>query len=414
MDGICWHYFFPWSHIFFNSLSYINTYKHTHTHPIDAWAKSNDKDAPHTAERLLRKLLEHDTLTPDAYSYHGILEAWSQSQDPDALRRLQQIYKHMVSANLVKNIRTFNSLLSAYAKHISKLQDKNDMIALATEAHELLQQEKERFAQTQDSDQQPDAFTYSIMIDIFGRCGVVKSTLQAESLLTELKELYSQQKLEKLLPNVRTYTSLISAWSKTKSDKAAVRGEELLQEMLDGSSTEMKPNQRTYAALCTCWARSQDPTKATRVLTLVRNMKQQFETNGDENCKPSLLVYNSAIDACSRCCGDDKQQTVALKIAFAMNKALLLDGLVPDAMTFDRLMQATAYLMPNGNERNGVACALLDKAKNAGCVSFDVVKNFRKAVDNNVVHEQLKEMEDKHGQIDYNNVPRTWAKNLMK
>lgn len=377
--------------------------------PADAWAKSNYKEGPQTAERLLKKLIHHETLSPDVFSYNGILDAWSQSQDPDAMKRLKQIYKHMLSGNMVLTIRTLNHVLSAYAKQISKLQDKNEMVQIAADAYELMQEEKERYAISKNPDQQPDVWTYSTMIDIYGKCGVVKTTMQAEALLTELKDLYATQNLEKLQPNVRTYTSLISAWSKTKSDKAAIRGEELLQEMY--LQPETKPNYRTYAALCTCWARSQDPDKATRVLGLVRSMKQRFEQDGDKDCKPNLMVYNSAIDACSRSGGDAKQQTVALKVAFAMNKAMLVDGLVPDSMTFDRLMQATAFLMSPGDGRNGVAIVLLDKAKAAGCVSFDVVKNFRKAVDNNVVHVQLKDMEDKSGQIDYTNIPKLWAKN---
>lgn len=386
-----------------SSFRYINV----HTFTTEAWAQSNYKEAPQTAERILKKLLDHDTLKPDAHSYNGILYAWSNSQDPDSMKRLQQIYKHMLDHKMIVSVETLNDVLSAYANQASTMKEKNAMLAIAADAYELLQAEKKRFQETKDPEQQPDERTYTILIDILGKCGVVKSTLQAESLLTELKELHAQQQLETLRPTVRTYTTLISAWSKTKSDKSAIRGEELLEEMYLNADT--KPNYHAYAAVCTCWGKSNDPNKATQVLNLVRKMKQLYE-GGDQGCKPHIMVYNAAIDACSRCGGDAKQQTVALKIAFAMNKALLVDGLAPDAMTFDRLMQATAFLMPPGEERNGLACALLEKAKAAGCVSFDVVRNFRKGVDNNVVHAQLKEMEDKFGSVDYHNIPKSWAK----
>lgn len=379
------------------------------TSTIDAWAQSNYKEAPQTAERIFRKLIDHDTLKPDAHSYNGILFAWSNSQDPDSIKRLQQIYKHMLDNKWIVSVKTLNHMLSAYSNLASTMQEKNSMLAIAAEAYEMFQTEKKRLHETKnyDPEQQPNAQTYTILMDILGQCGVVKSTLQAESLFTELKELYAQRQLEIFRPTFQTYTALLSAWSKTKSDKSAIRGEELLEEM--HLNPETKPNYYTYAAVCTCWGRSSDPNKATQVLNLVRKMKQRYE-GGDEGCKSHIMVYNAAIDACSRCGGDAKQQTVALKIAFAMNKALVVDGLDPNDMTFDRLLQATAFLMPPGDERNGLACALLEKAKAAGCVSFDVVRNFRKGVDNDVVHAQLKEMKDKFGSLDYTKIPKAWAK----
>ena len=119
------------------------------------------------------------------------------------------------------------------------------------------------------------------------------------------------------------------------------------------------------------------------------------------------------MEACARCQGTTKQQTEALKIAFAILKSMQLDPTVqPNHITFATVLKATAFLLPAGEERNQVASALFEKAKTAGMVDMNMVKNMRKAVDNNVMQDLFHELKDRTGHIDYNNIPPAWSRNI--
>ena len=120
-----------------------------------------------------------------------------------------------------------------------------------------------------------------------------------------------------------------------------------------------------------------------------------------------------AIDACARCQGTSQQQTEALKIAFAILKSIQMEpGMEPNHVTYTTVLKATAFLLPAGEERNKVASALLDKARAAGMVDLNMIKNMRKAVDNHIMQELMIELQDKKGHVDYNNIPPSWSRNV--
>lgn len=126
-----------------------------------------------------------------------------------------------------------------------------------------------------------------------------------------------------------------------------------------------------------------------------------------------FILARVAIDACARCQGTTKQQTEALKIAFAILKSIQLEqDMEANHVTFATILKATAFLLPAGEERNKVASALFEKARAAGMVDVEMIKNMRKAVDNNVMQELLQNLQDKKGHVNYNNIPPAWSRNV--
>jgi hypothetical protein len=145
---------------------------------------------------------------------------------------------------------------------------------------------------------------------------------------------------------------------------------------------------------------------------LLQRMKQVSETWPD--AAPTLISYNTAIDACARTRGDAEQQTAALKIAFAIFKAVNVSE-VMDAnhVTYATLLKAASFLMPPGDERNKVAEAVFSKAVAAGMVEGAVVKNLQKATDASVLQRLLKDMQEAgSGHIDYRRIPPLWSKHV--
>ena len=326
---------------------------------------------------------------------------------------------HKDGKNVKPTIRTVNAILNTYAKLATKYvsparyQDKQYEKAAecASKAQDFLNESKMKYEETSDADWRPDVTSYTILMDIYSKCGDYDATQKAEKLLQELKDAYADTKDPRIRPNFRTYTTLITAWARTWSPKSPGRVEELLKEMSQDEST--KPNSRAYTSAIQCWAKSKEPLKAKRVLKLLMEMKDMHKKTGQDDIRPTILTYNSAIDACARCQGSMEQQTEALKIAFAIFKSAQADAAIRvNGTTFSTVLKAVGYLLPAGNERNQVASAIFEKAKNAGMVEVNGVKTLRKCVDHVVM---VKLMEgtavDQYGNFDYYNMPAAWTKN---
>eukprot|EP00980_Cylindrotheca_fusiformis_P008779 scaffold1869_cov122-Cylindrotheca_fusiformis.AAC.41 len=391
---------------------------------IDTWAKSRVPDAPEAAERLLKRLLDSDSLEPDTYSYNGVVDAWANSGREDGLEKVMQIFHHMEGLHndgkdIKPSIRTVNAILNAHAKLAMKYtsparyQDKefDKATICAAGAQKLLDEIKLKYEETGDPDWRPDVTTYTVLMDVYSRCGSYDATKKAEKLLVELKEEYEKTKDSRLRPNYRTYTTLITAWSRTRSPESPARVEALLAEMSNDPAT--KPNSRAYTSAIQCWAKSRDPQKAKRVLKILLDMKESAKTSGNKDILPTILTYNTAIDACARVRGEMDEQMEALKIAFAIFKSAEADATVEvNEVTYSTVLKAVGFLLPLGAERNKVASVIFEKAKKAGAVEFATVKNLRKCVDHEIMLQLMEGVADKNGNFDYGDIPASWNRNV--
>ena len=425
-------------------------------------------EAPHNAERLLKRMLEHAYLRPDTISYNCVVDAWAYSGKPESLHKVKHIWQHMEQlyaegTTTTKNnndnnnhnsndddnntnnhqddtkksiiikptIRTVNSIIHAHSKRVQEYAEARDFDSArktAREAEEFLELMKERYEQTQDPDHMPDVTTYTSVMDAYGRCGRYGSTLRAKALLDELQLLYQETGDPRLKPNVRTYTSLITAWSKTRSAESPLAAEQLLETMNRSGDPDLQPNARTYTAVIHAWGRSSDHTKAERALKLLQQLKQKhkeavaantnpttIQQQQQEELKPSLATYHAALEACCRCQGDIEQQTNALKIAFAILKTINQrdSGLTATAVTYATVLRACGFLLQPGEQRNQVATAVFEKAKKAGMADFRVLLQLRKTVDAVVLAQLLEGLpQDHHGMFDFNGAPPSWSRNV--
>ena len=251
-------------------------------------------DAPQACERLLKRMLDHETVQPDTISYNGVLEA-QKSKSAEGMERIEKIWNHMQqeyeggNERVKPTVRTVNTVITAYAKRVLELRG-DEALECAKRAHDILLETKQKYEATNDPDYQVDVLTYTSVMDAYARCASLEATLCAEKLLEELKQVYEETGNEKLKPNTRTYTSLITAWAKTKSYKAPHIAEGLLKEMQESETA--KPNTRSYTAVIQAWARSRDATKPQRALRILKHMKE-LAKNGDESVRPSLVTYNA-------------------------------------------------------------------------------------------------------------------------
>mmetsp|Transcript_6042 Transcript_6042/g.14640 ORF Transcript_6042/g.14640 Transcript_6042/m.14640 type:complete len:596 (-) Transcript_6042:41-1828(-) len=388
---------------------------------MDAWSKSRVAEAPDAAERLLRRMIEDESVEPNTNSFNLLIDAWANSNKDNSVEKALQIYRHMErmaeddSKNVNPGIRSVNAVLHAYARKSAQHTSQNDQVGFeeaakcAAASLNLLNEMKRRYDETGDANWQPDMASYTSVMDVHSRCATYRTTRTAGDLLNELKDLYEKTGNFRHKPNFRTYTTLVTAWSRTKSDESPSRVEAIMKEMrLSGE----KPNARTYTAAIQCWARSRDHLKAKRVLKLLMEMREEYKKTGSNHVRPTTLTYNNAIDACARCQGSADQKTESVKIAFAILKTIEMDTEIkPNSGTYSTLIRALNFLMPSGEERNTVGKAVFEKAKKAGLVDLVTLKNLKMVLDATSMRTALEGNIDKNGDFSLSLIPNAWKKN---
>lgn len=154
------------------------------------------------------------------------------------------------------------------------------------------------------------------------------------------------------------------------------------------------------------WVRSSDPNKPKRVLHFLKSLNDRFKLSEDSELKPTLLTYNNAMEACANCQGSSEEQTVALKIIFAINKAIIAAKMEPNHISYRILIKAATNLVPPGEERNAIVKALFDKCKNSGQVDKFVLKALQYA-DSTTFHACVVKSKTN------NAIPTEWSRNVQ-
>jgi len=416
---------------------------------VDALAKSRGGDAATKARALVDRMIHLSNggedgkdgvvngsaelwakVSPDTVTYNSLLENLAHSPEGldsalEILATLEEKYDETGDKRIKPNIRTVNQVINSYAKHSANLSTKGyyktkeeveEAWNLAEKARTLLDNMKQRYEQTGDNDFKPDAATYTTCCDAYARVGTVEAAKRADELLEEMEQS------EHVNPNFRTFTAVITAWAKAPGKRSADRAEEILQKMEDlharavksgkrhNAFNSVQPNARTYTSVINAWARSRDPTKPQRALKILKKMID-LSKGGDESATPTVYSYNAAIDACARCQGTGEQQVQALKIAFAINKALIAaDGVEPNGSTFGNLIRCAQYLIPAGDERNSVCKAVFQSAIKAGQVDRGVLRALQAAADRSLFDEVAGVTVDKMGHVQYDAIPFEWRK----
>ena len=419
---------------------------------LDALAKARGKDSMDRAEALVRRMVylnkgveqvkdgvvngssdDWADVAPDTTTYNSLIESLDHTQE--GLDRAVQIFDMLEkeyiendNERLKPNIRTANEVINAYAKHSAEKskkgyfenkEDREEAWNNAEKARCLLEKMKKLYDDTGDKEVRPDAATVTTVIDAYARVGLSKSASKADELLSAMKTM------NYCPPNFRTYTAVATAWAKTPGDDRSLdRVKELVKEMEEVNeemeantkgdiprAKSVKPNTRTYTTLISAWAKSQEPTKAQEALRILKKMRAMAE-GGDVDVKPNIYTYNAVIDACSRCQGGGDQQVEALKIAFAVNKAIKVDcDVTPNPTTLANLIKCAKYLLPRGEQRNSIATAVFEGAKKAGIANGAVLKEFLMCADRDVFDEVAGELVDMYGHVNFGDIPNAWRKN---
>jgi len=274
------------------------------SHVINAWAwqqgNLRDGKCAKMAESNLERLL--DISVDDATKLQGYdwtLEAWSKSQEKDAPAHADRIFREM------KLIKRRNSSLQStlpnsqsYTNAILTWTKSNS----AAEAHELLNECIDNFKGGNSStDQEPELFAFNGVISAWARIG---RTDKAEEVLWKANEM--RKICISLTLDVFTYNSVLYGY--LKDTKSTDNLEKILKifNFMDKNKKEqptITPDCFTYHCVLRALGNSNNENAATHAVRILEKMHNLWE-EGDESLKPATAYYNIAINKIAKSGGN--------------------------------------------------------------------------------------------------------------
>ena len=291
------------------------------TKVVGAWSRSRDRNAPARAEELVSKITQiaNDDnrldLRPNAYTYNALINCFARRGMTDKAEEYLEVVQNLpgVQADAV----TYNSVINA---HATSRRGKRDG---ADRALELLEEMKA----SQDKNVQPDAITYGSVIKCLTNAGGKANAERAEELLHELERLYDDSgRDDRLASNTIIYNSVLDAFASIRGGGGIARAEAILDRMEDlraaGGTSGVSPDAFTFSSLIKAWTsastgsgkqnkKNNDESDNTgdsdllgrsaaeRAQQLLDRM-EQLHRDGDDNVKPTTVVYNSVIAALAK------------------------------------------------------------------------------------------------------------------
>merc|ERR1711862_972236 len=129
----------------------------------------------------------------------------------------EQLYSANKNLKIKPNIRTYNNVISSYAK------DGN-----GKKAEEILRYIIEKYNENMEEEElQPNTITYTSVIDAYARGTEKDAGIKAQTLLNEMYELYQTNKYKFIKPDVVTYNAVLNAVANSCDVNGGKKAEEL-------------------------------------------------------------------------------------------------------------------------------------------------------------------------------------------
>ena len=226
-----------------------------------------------------------------------------------------------------------------------------------------LQQAENMFEKYRDGD---DNHPHAILIKAYSNCN---SPERGEQLVQSMLRSESQRNMV----DIEIINCLICAWAKCSTSNRTVAADhayQIYRWIYDHPiviQLKIQPNSDTYSLLFDCMAKAgsirssgdsniiNPRNKVTtsgivsKVETLLNEIEKQYIMGGDANCKPDVLLYNCAIQACLNCQEYDQAeyilQTMEHRISTPYTPSDIQKvNVVPDIRTYCLLLSCYSKL----------------------------------------------------------------------
>jgi hypothetical protein len=306
---------------------------------IRAHGKSNARDAPIQAERILSQLKDLSTNTT-----HGK----GSNDDPD----------HTIKPSVI----SYTEVIDSYAK--SKLHNAAEKAeALLYEMLELAEQDDG----TYDEDIAPTSITCDAVLNAWARRGTIEGAERAEQILERMEYIRTKGKNVNIQPTSYSFATVISAWAKAAKigeTYSGDRAQHILKRMMEfrkeilnqeGPDSEyaklLEPDSVVYNSVLDAWARTRTPIAGTKADELLFQMEER-KRMGDHDLSPDTITYNSVIN-CHASSGHINAAKAAEKVLKKMEVASKTNpAVVPNTLTYNQVLKAySTSKLPEGTNR---------------------------------------------------------------
>lgn len=363
----------------------------TYVAAMRAIIHSEEKNIVLRVEKIYKRLIERG-ITPDAYVYATLLDAYATANPAEALGKIPEILammeENVTDNNLVGKRVVYNTALKllkgsrepnaiAEAETLfKKMKTKGifdqvtygTMIALYTDnsinnfssvkrTEELLNEIIE------ENEFEANTHHMNSAMNSFIRAGDVS---KAANLLKRMEDEYMNGN-GVLKPNVVSYTTLMNGWVKSndpqKSEKTTMVFDKMMA-MYESGNKAAQPNFVSYVTLVDCLKTSGGVEAAERAEKILRSMYQTYKL-GESDFKPNAQLVSTVIDMWSKS-GDfnsgERAETL-LKWLFQIYEEDGDPQLMPSAYPFASCISAWAKSRKFGKAIR--AKAILDKMKSS-------------------------------------------------
>ena len=310
---------------------------------VDAWARSNHRDASKNAERILNKMEslflddsidENDRMNNFAYNILTSLwaktgERGSSERIRDIIHRLTEISEQTNNEGLAPDKFTYTSLMRALV---------NEKAPGNLEKCIAVLDRMEEFAEkTGKESVMPDEMAYATIMNGYSKDGNVQ---KIESLIRRMKQ-------KKIHRTNMVYNILLNAIVKSKAQGVGERAEEIMRQMeqeAGDGNIDCCPSLVTYITYLKALSRSHSPDKITRATKVLEDIVQRFES-GDETFRPGDRVLGSVLDVVAKS-NEPRKVSMCLELIDRMQRE---HGVTPNRVVHNIVLSACAHHIDPSN-----------------------------------------------------------------
>jgi hypothetical protein len=316
----------------------------------------------HEAERLLDHMctLSKKTgvaeLYPSPEIYLQMMSIWAKSDQPEAMRRIDQLFSRVAS--------DYKPDSDAYFAYQGALMNTNDAKA-PQRVESVLVQMQEDYDTGRNKNSKPTVKNFNVVIHCWASSKQNGAAKRAESILNRMEELYNSNRyaFEQLKPTTSCYESVLLGWSNNCDDpEAAERATALLNRIEAGHLAGIvKPSALCYQHVISTIAGSKDLDKAKKAYSILERMIRVYD-RGTLFVRPTSETLIAVIKCCGSVTGSRAKKREAFEFAMAAMENFL--DYVPTGLNREAYIQflhCAFWLLPPGERDEPVKAIFLHK-----------------------------------------------------
>lgn len=304
---------------------------------VDAWARSNHRDAAKNAERILNKMEslflddsvdENDRM--NNFAYNILTSLWAKTGRRGSSERIRDIIHRLTKMSDLTNNEgiapdkfTYTSLMRALVNEKAP-GNLEKCVAVLDQMEDLAER-------TGKESVMPDEMAYATIMNGYSKDG---NAQKVESLIRRMKQ-------KKIHCTNMVYNILLNAIVKSKAQDVGEKAEEIMQQMeqesADGNS-DCCPSLISYITYLKALSRSHSPEKIARAIKVLEEIVQRFE-GGDETFRPGDRVLGSVLDVIAKS-NEPRKVSMCLDLIGRMKKDY---GATPNRVAYNIVLSACAH-----------------------------------------------------------------------